>query len=156
VICLLSKIRGVAILLVFFIVAAAVSVPASAITAGVGNTYYEQYANTPGSTGTSIALSPQIIYDSIKQGQTNWCNKTINTYITQLIVDLNWGNPSNSLQLTIYAPDGSIYGPYYDTADGATDGRIHLTLSNSNGVPQGIWYYKVYGYSVSGTQSYSI
>lgn len=71
-------------------------------------------------------------------------------------VDLNWEYSANSLSLTIYSPDNSIRGPYYDSSDGTTDGRIHLYVNNPNGVTQGTWNFKVYGYSVSGTQSYTI
>jgi hypothetical protein len=103
----------------------------------------------------SIA-SPSIVYDSITQGETNWHSTPIYGYITKLNVDLYWGNPSNSLQLTVYSPDGHTFGPYYDGADGVIDGRINIEIDNPDGIAQGTWYYKVYGYSVTGTQSYSI
>jgi hypothetical protein len=103
-----------------------------------------------------IGIKPLTVYNSITQGKTNWEAKTVSSYITTLNVDLYWGNPSNSLQLTIYSPDGNTFGPYYDSSDGSTDGRINLNIQNSNGIAEGTWYYKVYGYSVTGTQSYSI
>jgi len=80
-------------------------------------------------------------------------------------VDLKWGNPSNSLRLTIYSPDGYVFGPYFDNADGVINGRINLNINNPNGIAKGTWYYEVYevyegyevyGYSVIGTQSYTI
>jgi hypothetical protein len=80
----------------------------------------------------------------------------VSTYSTSLHIDLNWGNPSNSLRLKIYTPDGYTLGPYYDNADGSIDGRINIYVNNPNGIAQGTWYYEVYGYSVSGTQSYTI
>jgi hypothetical protein len=104
--------------------------------------------------GTGI--EPLTVYNSITQGATNWESKTVSSYITTLNVNLNWGNPSNSLQLTIYSPDGYVFGPYYDSSDGVTDGRINLNIQNSNGIAEGTWYYAVYGYRVSGTQTYSI
>jgi hypothetical protein len=69
-------------------------------------------------------------------------------------VDLYWGNPSNSLSLTAIAPDGTI-GPFYDSSDGVTDGRIYLTISRTGGIAPGTWVFRVYGVSVVGTQSYN-
>jgi hypothetical protein len=111
--------------------------------------------NVPEKIGNKI-LSPAIVYSSITQGGTNWHSKNLNSYCNYLNVDLNWGNQANSLELTIYGPDGSTYGPFYDNADGYIDGRINIYLYNPDGVPQGTWWYEVYGYSVIGTQSYSI
>lgn len=93
---------------------------------------------------------------TITQGQTNWHYKSVSSYITTMNVNLNWGNTDNSLRLTIYTPDGYTLGPYYDSADGSVDGRIGLTITNPNGIARGTWSYCVYGYSVSGTQSYTI
>jgi hypothetical protein len=87
---------------------------------------------------------------------TNWETKPVSSYITTLNADLFWGNPSNSLQLMIYSPDGYVFGPFYDDSDGYHDGQIDLNIYNSNGIAEGTWYYEVYGYSVSGTQSYFI
>ncbi|MDD5187598.1 MAG: peptidase domain-containing protein [Methanoregula sp.] len=97
-----------------------------------------------------------IVYDSITQGETNWHTKTVSSFITTLNVDLNWGNPSNSLRLRIYSPDGYTFGPYYDNFDGVNDGRINLNIIYGNGIAQGTWNYEVYGDSVTGTQAYSI
>jgi hypothetical protein len=117
---------------------------------------YDQSKYFVSSTGSSKIMSPATVYDSVIQGETDWHSNTINTYTTKLTVDLYWGNPSNSLQLTIYSPDGYTFGPYYDGADGTNDGRTHIEISSSSGLTQGTWYYKIYGYSVTGTQSYSI
>lgn len=107
--------------------------------------------------GISFNIMPMTVSSSIIQGQTNWHSVVISGFYTSMSVDLNWfGVTSNSLQLTIYSPDNSIYGPYYDGDDGSIDGRIHRYVNNPNGVPQGTWYFKVYGYSVTGTQSYTI
>lgn len=76
--------------------------------------------------------------------------------ITTLGVNLNWGNTGNSLRLTIYIPDCYMLGPYYDGSDGSINGRISLDISNPNGIAKGTWRYCVYGYSVSGVQSYTI
>jgi hypothetical protein len=96
------------------------------------------------------------VSDSITQGETNWHAKTVSSYITSLRVNLNWGNTANSLRLTIYTPDSHTLGPYYDSADGSIDGKIDLDITNPNGIAKGTWTYKVYGYSVSGTESYTI
>jgi hypothetical protein len=101
-------------------------------------------------------ISIQSVYATITQGKTNWHTKTVSSYITSLNVNLNWGNPANSLRLKIYSPDGYTFGPYYDSFDGVNDGRINLNIINSNGIARGTWYYEVYGYHVTGTQAYSI
>lgn len=106
--------------------------------------------------GHGSLFRPMTVSSSITQGATNWHYKTISSYCTSLNVNLNWGNTANSLQLTITSPDGYTFGPYYDSSDGATDGRINLYITNSNGIAQGRWGYKVYGYSVTGTQTYTI
>jgi hypothetical protein len=69
-------------------------------------------------------------------------------------MDLNWGYIPDSLSLTAIAPDGTI-GPYYDAADGVTDGRIFLKISRAGGIAPGTWNFKVYGVRVLGTQSYN-
>jgi len=107
----------------------------------------------------STAFSPmsvQMISSSVTQGMMNRHAKEVSSYITSLNVDLNWGNSANSLRLKIYSPDGSTFGPYYDSFDGVTDGRINLNVINHAGVPQGTWYYEVYGERVTGRQAYTI
>lgn len=106
------------------------------------------------STITSYGI--QTVYDTITQGETNWHTKTVSSYITTLNVDLNWGNSANSLRLRLYSPDGAVFGPYYDIDDGVIDGRINIDIYNPNGIARGTWYAEVYGYQVTGTQSYSI
>jgi len=96
------------------------------------------------------------VYATITQGNTNWHTKDVSTFITTLNVDLNWGNSGNSLRLKIYSPDGYVFGPYFDNADGVINGRINLNINNLNGIAKGTWYYEVYGYSVSGTEDYYI
>jgi hypothetical protein len=108
------------------------------------------------SKSVSVGISPNIIYNTVTQGQTNWHSKMVNEYTTSFNVDLNWGNSAISLQLTIISPEGYIFGPYYDRDDDSVNGRINIEIDNPNGIAQGTWYAKVYGYSVTGTQSYSI
>ena len=96
------------------------------------------------------------IYDTITQGETNWHSKIVSTNINTLNVDLNWGDPTDSLRLKVHTPDGYMLGPYFDNADGTIDGRIHFSIYNPNGIARGTWYYEVYGYSVVGTEDYYI
>ncbi|WP_246496118.1 peptidase domain-containing protein [Methanocalculus chunghsingensis] len=96
------------------------------------------------------------VYDTITQGMIHWHQRTVSSHITSLNMDLNWDNPSNSLRLKIYSPDGHLFGPFYDGFDGAYDGRINLNIINSAGIAKGTWYCEVYGEQVEGTQSYYI
>jgi len=100
------------------------------------------------SAKTQIGI--QTVYDTITQGETDWYSKYISS--STFTVYLVWNNPSNSLTLTIYSPDESVYGPFRDADDGRINGRIVLTVSN---VQTGLWVFKVYGEKVSGVQNYS-
>lgn len=94
------------------------------------------------------------ISDTITQGETNWHSTYVSSSYSNMIVDLNWGDTTDSLKLYIYDPSGTRYGPYYDSADGSINGRIHLTLDETPEV--GTWRCRVYGYYVIGTEDYSI
>jgi hypothetical protein len=98
-------------------------------------------------------MSPRTV-GTITQGETDWYSVVVPSGRSSITVDLNWGNPSNSLSLTAIAPDG-IIGPFYDSSDGVTNGRIYLTISRAGGIAPGTWWFKVYGDSVTGTQSYN-
>lgn len=102
------------------------------------------------------AIQIRTTFDTITQGETNWHSKYISYSTTTLDINLNWGDPSDSLKLTIYTPDGYTLGPYSDNSDGSVDGKIDIDIRNSNGIATGTWNYRVYGQSVSGTESYSI
>lgn len=91
---------------------------------------------------------------SISQGQSHWYSTYVPTGKTSFFTDLYWGNPANSLSLSIFAPD-AIFGPYYDSSDGYIDGRINLRISRTSGIASGTWWSQIYGYSVSGVQSYT-
>ncbi len=112
------------------------------------------YVVTPGTD--TIRLPDMALFSSasISQGQTQWYSTSVPAGKTSFYADLYWGNPSNSLALTIAAPDAT-FGPYYDSADGRIDGRINLRISKSGGLTSGTWWSKIYGYSVSGVQSYT-
>lgn len=89
---------------------------------------------------------------SMSQGQTNWYTYTVPSGTPSLTVDLNWGNPANSLALTVIAPDGTI-GPYYDTSG---TGRITLLIKKTGTLAPGTWNIKVYGDHVTGLQRYNL
>lgn len=96
------------------------------------------------------------VYDTIFQGETNVHEKKVSSGLNLLVVDLNWGDSTDSLRLRIYTPSGSLLGSYYDNADGAVSGRIRLYIKNSNGIEAGTWKYQVYGYRVAGKEGYTI
>lgn len=148
---MLKKIGIATILLLFSASLALAAVSEEKINAAKTGGYIVVPAK---STGGDVGI--QQVYATITQGQTNWHTKDVTTFITTLNVDLNWGNPSNSLRLTIYSPDGYVFGPYFDNADGVINGRINLDIRNPNGIAKGTWHYEVYGYSVVGTQGYYI
>ena len=92
----------------------------------------------------------------ISQGQTINHYVSVGSGISWLEVDLNWGDTSDSLALTVYSLSGTNLGTYHDNSDGSVNGRIHIGIYPSQGyIEQGIWRFKVYGESVSGTQSYA-
>lgn len=107
-------------------------------------------------TNTFTTTAPGNVY-YITQGQAQYYSFYVPPGSTGVTVDLNWGNPANSLQYTMFAADGSVAGPYYDNADGRIDGRICIYLSRNGAIiPSGTYYDMVYGYSVTGVQSYTI
>jgi hypothetical protein len=113
------------------------------------------YIVTAGDNTIRMPEIPALVTTSISQGQTVWYSTSVPSGKTAFSTDLNWGTPANSLSLTIYTPDASVLGPYYDAADGRTDGRINLKISKTVGIPSGIWSSKVYGYRISGSQTYT-
>jgi hypothetical protein len=101
-------------------------------------------------------VAMRTVYSTITQGETNIETQNVNSFCDSLEVDLNWGDTSDSLKLTIFDPSYNKVATLYDSADGNVNGRIYVYIKNSNGVQQGTWRYVVYGYSVSGTEDYSI
>ncbi len=106
-----------------------------------------------GSLHLPAVVSPMTA-GSITQGETDWYSISVPSGTSSITADLNWGYVPDSLSLSVIAPDGTL-GPYYDAADGATDGRIFLTISRTGGIAPGTWRFKVYGVTVLGTQSYN-
>lgn len=107
----------------------------------------------------SIEETPPVsilINDSIIQGQTKTYYTDVGNGVRWLEVDLNWGDKTNSLSLTINKPSGSSLGTFYDIDDGIIDGRIHIDIVPNQGyVDAGRWTDKVYGVYVIGTQKYT-
>lgn len=149
----MSKRLGVVVMMLLVLASSAV---VSAAEQQVSSASDSGYTVEPHQDVGLSPMSIQTVYTSITQGVTNWHTKAVSSSITTLVVDLNWGNPANSLRLTIYSPNGYTFGPYYDSSDGTSNGRINLNIVNSAGIPQGTWYYEVYGAGVTGTQSYSL
>lgn len=112
------------------------------------------YVITPGTSAIHIPEFARLASSSITQGESQYFSTSVPTGKTSFYTDLNWGNTANSLALSIIAPDAT-FGPFYDSSDGATDGRINLRIYRSGGIASGTWYSLVYGYQVTGTQSYT-
>jgi hypothetical protein len=105
---------------------------------------------------TMSKLSAAATY-TITQGQTRTHTSNIPGGVAWLEYNLNWGNTANSLQLKLYSPSGTYLGAFYDNSDGKIDGRIHLSVyQQGSQIEQGVWRAPVYGYSVTGTQSYTL
>jgi hypothetical protein len=91
----------------------------------------------------------ETIHNWIRQGESHWYY----SYVTSSTFDvyLVWNNPSNSLTLTVYSPDGSVKA-YRDGYDGKIDGTIKVRIKNAKA---GYWFFRVYGERVEGIQFYS-
>ena len=108
------------------------------------------------SSDTENSISSLRSTQYISQGQTINHYVGVGSGVNYLEVDLNWGDTSDSLTLSISTPSGSKLGPYRDNYDGSVNGRIRLNIDPSQGyVEQGTWQFKVYGESVSGTEDYT-
>ncbi|ADI73978.1 conserved hypothetical protein [Methanohalobium evestigatum Z-7303] len=113
------------------------------------------YIVTPGEDeDTNIGIMK--ISDLISQGETDWHYKYVSSGINVLNVNLDWGDTSDSLKLTVHTPGGYELGPFYDTDDGSVDGQINIDIENSNGLATGYWGYEIYGEQVDGTEDYTI
>jgi len=118
--------------------------------------YYIVSPWTENSLSTENSVSSLRSTQYISQGQTITHNVNVGSGVDYLEVDLNWGDTSDSLTLSIYTPSGSKIGTYRDNYDGSVNGRIRLNIDPSQGyVEQGTWQFKVYGESVSGTEDYT-
>jgi hypothetical protein len=129
---------------------------ASASAANVKKPGDEGYVVTHENGLGSGTIMPMSSSGSIRQGETQWRTSYVSGFTTTLNIGLYWGNPSNSLRMRVYAPDGSVFGPYYDNCDGRLNGFIPFTLYRSSGIPQGTYYIEIYGDRVNGVQSYTV
>ena len=110
----------------------------------------DAYIVTPASDDSKPPIAP-LTRDTIEQGETDWHSLYVPSGVDELWVDLKWGDPSNSLTLTIYPPGGPTLGPYHD----AGDAEIVLRISRSSGLASGTWDFEVYGEHVQGVEDYS-
>ncbi|WP_424358217.1 hypothetical protein [Methanocella sp. MCL-LM] len=90
----------------------------------------------------------------VKAGDDNWHTVSVGEAIDSMDVDLKWEGGDSDLRLMIYTPDGKVLGPYYDDADGKTDGCINLNISHSEGLAAGEWYLKVSDTALVGETDY--
>jgi hypothetical protein len=113
------------------------------------------YSITPaGGLNLPSIMSPMTA-GAITTGETDWYSTVVSPGTASLTTDLNWGSPSDSLTLTILAPDATL-GPYYDISDGTLNGRITLVVSQAGGLTPGTWWFRVYGDRVAGSRGYNI
>ncbi|WP_292490339.1 pre-peptidase C-terminal domain-containing protein [Methanoculleus sp. 10] len=136
----------------FIVIAAALLVP----TVAAQGTGSHNYIVTPAGD-TMLEDGPVFMpmnVGSITQGETDWYSLNVAAGTTKLTIDLNWGDSSDSLRLTVYAPD-TVLGPYYDSYDGTTNGRIYMSIEDSVGLYPGTWWFEVYGADVDGTEDYT-
>jgi len=111
------------------------------------------YSVTPAGNLHIPSLKP-LVTSTITQGQVVAYSRVVSPGTSSMITDLNWGNPANSLSLTIVAP-GGVLGPFYDSSDGTINGRIALSISSPTGLAPGTWTFYIEGYHVTGSQTYS-
>ena len=157
---LLRRSTIVVVLLVLLAGIAAASVSAASAGSGPnlnnlksGNGGYTvTFGDKSTSAGQNLVIQPMSLNNYITQGQVLWAQKTVSGFSTYIDADLYWGNPSNSLSLTVYTPDGYVYGPYYDNCDGLLNGNIPVQLTKSSGIADGTYYYEIIGCKVTGSQ----
>jgi len=104
---------------------------------------------TTASAKVEKEVGVETIHNWIRQGESHWYY----SYVTSSTFDvyLVWNNPSNSLTLTVYSPDGSVKA-YRDGYDGKIDGTIKVRIKSAKA---GYWFFRVYGERVEGIQFYS-
>ncbi len=112
------------------------------------------YSVTPAGNLHLPAVASPLTVGTITTGETDWYSITVLSGTASITPDLNWGDVTDSLSLTVIAPDETV-GPFYDISDGVMDGRIFITISRTGGIAPGIWKFKVYGVNVLGSQGYN-
>jgi hypothetical protein len=99
-------------------------------------------------------LQGSLYDDRITAGQTVYHQAQVSGGTTALNFDLKWNDTATGMRLVVYTPDGHVLGPYYDSSDGKTDGRINMVINNSAGVAGGTWSFKVTDTGVTGKDEY--
>ncbi len=120
---------------------------------------------SPALTGQATALrakafqktasSPTKYY--ITQGETKRLGVTVSSGAKYLLVNLNWGDKTDTLTLSGKTPSAGNLKNYSDTSDGSADGKVLVKIYSTNGtyVEQGEWVFKVYGKKVRGTEDFT-
>jgi hypothetical protein len=142
------KISGICLMILVCAAALVPGVAAQDVDTGNGYTIRPAYnLNLP-----SVILPKSS--GSITQGETDYYFRYVSPGTTAVVPDLNWGDISDSLTLSISTPGGSL-GPFNDASDGIDNARIYLHISNPSGLTSGTWEFQIYGEHVSGSQSYT-
>ncbi|MFZ1898747.1 hypothetical protein [Methanoregula sp.] len=76
-------------------------------------------------------------------GHTAIFRTDISENISYILVDLNSGDPTDSLSLSVIAPD-QVFGPYTDISNGTHEGRIYLKIAGRNNLTPGLWEFIVH------------
>jgi hypothetical protein len=142
------KVSGISLAILICAIALISGVSAQDVDSNKG------YSVTPAGDLYLPAVMSPMSAGTITQGETDWYSVYVFPGTPSLTMDLNWGYPANSLSLMVLAPDATL-GPYYDSSDGTTNGRIALIASQYGGLTPGTWKFLVYGDHVEGTQSYN-
>ena len=92
---------------------------------------YREYIVSPSTDNSLIAVNSVYSLLSatyIKSGQTVPYSVNVGPRVKYLEVDLNWGDKSDKVTLSITPPYSKLLGTYSDSSDGSVNGRIHLNI----------------------------
>jgi len=76
-------------------------------------------------------------------GHTAIYRTDISGNISYILVDLNSGDPMDTLSLSVIAPD-QVLGPYTDVTNGTHNGRIYLRIQGNSNLTPGLWEFVVH------------
>ena len=76
-------------------------------------------------------------------GHTEIFKTDISGNISYILVDLNSGDPTDTLSLSVIAPD-QVLGPYTDVINGTHQGRIYLRIAGTGNLTEGPWEFIVH------------
>lgn len=99
----------------------------------------------PPSQDREITISDPDFHRAVvpDSGNTQIFTKYVTENTTYILVDLNSGDTSDPISLSIITPD-RVLGPYTDTSDGAIDGRIYLRIDRTGNLTPGRWEFVVH------------